>query len=245
MDSSRVQATQKVPRKNDPQGLRARILDVAAELFQVRGYFSTSMQDLMQAAKVSGGALHYHFASKKALGLAVILERVAPTVRETWIDPVRTAASLPAAISRVFAGIAASIEAKARVAGCPLNNLALELALTDPEFRDAVDAVFGEWRAALRDRIGKTPGGARLHRSRRADAAMFIISTYSGAMTQAKTSQSAAPLRSAAEELTRWVRGHNFSQRRRGTHALGPRAQFRAGCAERPPMSRSTPRRTP
>ncbi|MGH8138177.1 MAG: TetR/AcrR family transcriptional regulator [Steroidobacteraceae bacterium] len=210
MKTPRTKATHKVPRKNDPQGLRTRILDVAAEMFQVRGYFSTSMQDLMQGAEVSGGALHHHFASKKALGLAVILERVAPAVRETWVDPVRTAASLPAAVSQVFAQITAGIEARGRVAGCPLNNLALELALADPEFRDAVEAVFAEWRAALGDRIGSTPGGVRLDRSRRAAAAMFIISTYSGAMTQAKTSQSAAPLRSAADELTRWIRERNF-----------------------------------
>jgi hypothetical protein len=123
---------------------------------------------------------------------------------------VRTSESLRTAVSRIFAGIAAGIEARGRVAGCPLNNLALELALADPEFREAVDSVFSEWRAALGDRIGGTPGGARLDQTRRAAAAMFIISTYSGAMTQAKTSQNSAPLRSAADELMRWIRERNF-----------------------------------
>jgi AcrR family transcriptional regulator len=201
----------KLTRKNNPLGLRARILDVAAELFQVRGYHSTSMQDLMQEAAVSGGALHHHFASKKALGLAVIRERVAPTVQEAWIDPVRTAASLEAAVGRVIAEIAAGIERRGRVAGCPLNNLAVELALSDREFRDAMEAIFNEWRRAIGECIARTPGGARLGRSRRVAAAMFIISTYSGAMTQAKTSQSAAPLRYAAVELTRWIRERNFA----------------------------------
>jgi AcrR family transcriptional regulator len=210
MRVSLTKAPHKVRRRNDPQGLRARILDTAAELFQARGYFSTSMQDLMQAAAVTGGALHHHFASKKALGVAVVLERVAPTVRETWIDPVRAAASLPVVISQVFAGITRSIETRGRVAGCPLNNLALELSLADQEFREAVEVVFGEWRAALGDRIGRTPGGARLTRSRRAAAAMFIVSTYSGAMTQAKTSQSATPLQCAGDELARWMRERNF-----------------------------------
>jgi AcrR family transcriptional regulator len=214
-----MKASSKAPRKNDPQGLRARILDVAAEQFQLRGYFSTSMQDLMLAAQVSGGALHHHFPSKKALGLAVILERVAPAVRQTWIDPVRTAASLPAAISRVFGAIAAGIESNGRVGGCPLNNLALELTLTDPQFRDALEAVFLEWRTALTERIGNTRGGARLDRSRRAAAAMFIISTYSGAMTQAKTSQSAAPLRSAAAELSRWIREREYGAEARSNHS--------------------------
>ena len=76
--------------------------------------------------------------------------------------------------------------------------------------RDALEAVFVEWRAALTDRIGNTRGGARLGRSSRAAAAMFIISTYSGAMTQAKTSQSATPLRRTAVELVAWIKESNF-----------------------------------
>lgn len=202
--------TQKPSRKNDPQGLRTRILDVAAELFQRRGYHATSMQDLMNAAGATGGALHHHFPTKKSMGLAVIAERVAPAVRETWIDPVRRGTSLPATISRIFGDIATAVESKGRVLGCPLNNLALELATADPEFREGLQAIFDEWCSALAARIGATRGGAALDRAHRASAASFIISTYSGAMTQAKAAQSAAPLRSAANELTGWVRGRQF-----------------------------------
>jgi TetR/AcrR family transcriptional repressor of nem operon len=198
------------PRKNDPKGVRARILDAAADLFQAHGYYASSIHDVMQASQVSGGALHHHFPSKKALGLAVILERVAPIVRETWIDPLRTTASLPRVIAGVFAGIVAGIEGRGRAAGCPLNNLALEMALKDPEFRDAVEAVFAEWRAVLAERIATSEGGAALDGPRRAAAALFIISAYSGAMAQAKSSQSAMPLRSAAEELLFWIREHRF-----------------------------------
>jgi len=67
-------------RQNDPEGLRARVLDAAADLFEVRGYHATSMKDLMQATGVSGGALHHHFPTKKSLALAVIADRVAPAV---------------------------------------------------------------------------------------------------------------------------------------------------------------------
>jgi hypothetical protein len=44
-------------RQNDPEGLRTRVLDAAADLFEVRGYHATSVKDLMQATGVSGGAL--------------------------------------------------------------------------------------------------------------------------------------------------------------------------------------------
>jgi AcrR family transcriptional regulator len=197
-------------RRNDPKALRNHVLDVAARLFQARGYHATSMHDLLQKTGVSGGALHHHFPTKKSIGLAVISDRIAPTVRETWIDPIRAATSLRKGIASVFAAIIIGVEARDAIAGCPLNNLALELSACDPDFRKAIDAVFSEWQAALMERIGRTSGGARLDRIKRSDAAAFIISAYSGAMTLAKASQSASALRSAAGILARWLRDRDL-----------------------------------
>lgn len=198
-------------RRNDPEGLRNRLLDEAASLFQMRGYHATSIQDVMQKTSVSGGALHHHFPSKKSLALAVISERVAPAVRQTWIDPLRSAPSLGRGIARVFTVIIDGVEARGAVAGCPLNNLALELTTADPAFRDAIDAVFTQWQVALIELIGATRGGSRLGREKRSAAASFIVSAYSGAMTLAKSAQSALPLRNAAGVLSHWLREQDFS----------------------------------
>src|SRR5450755_907676 len=78
-------------RVRDPEAMRRRLLDVAAEAFQSHGYHSTSMHDVMQVAGATGGAVYHHFPSKKALGLAVIRERIAKAVEETWIDPIKSA----------------------------------------------------------------------------------------------------------------------------------------------------------
>jgi TetR/AcrR family transcriptional regulator, transcriptional repressor for nem operon len=193
-------------RQNDPEGFRARVLDVAADLFQSNGYHATSIKDVMQTAGASGGALHHHFPTKKQLALAVIQDRVGPSVRETWIEPVRRAPSFVRGVTGVFDAIIGGLETRGSVAGCPLNNLALELSLSDPELRDAINAVFVEWQSALIERIGNTRGGARLDRAKRTEAAAFIVSVYSGAMTLAKSSQDASPLRSAASVLARWLR---------------------------------------
>ena len=73
-------------RKNDPDAVKARILDAAAELFQILGYSETTTDAIRREAKVSSGALHYHYPTKKHLGLAVVRERVAPAVEAAWID---------------------------------------------------------------------------------------------------------------------------------------------------------------
>ena len=192
-------------RRNDPEGLRARVLDQAARLFQERGYHSTSMHDVMHAAGVSAGALHHHFPTKKSLAEAVLADRVRPAVREAWIDPIRGSPALGEGVAEVFGSIIAGIRSRGSVLGCPLNNLALELALTDPDLRRGVESIFAEWRTALIEGIGATRGGSRLEAQDRAAAANFVISAYSGAMNMAKATQSAAPLADAQQLLSHWL----------------------------------------
>ncbi|MFD2261511.1 TetR/AcrR family transcriptional regulator [Lacibacterium aquatile] len=184
-------------RTNDPEGMRRRVLSVAAEAFQARGYHATSMHDIMALAQMTGGALYHHFPTKKALALAVITETVAAEVQATWIDPLLKAPARQAILG-IFEEIAAGLEDRQRVQGCPVNNLALELSLADPDFRAALKGLFDRWRAALRDRLATeaTPLPA-------SDMADLIVATYSGAMALAKTDQSAAPLRNGALALAK------------------------------------------
>jgi TetR/AcrR family transcriptional regulator, transcriptional repressor for nem operon len=199
-------------RRNDPEGLRARILDEAMRLFQTHGYHATGLRDVMQATGATPGAFHHHFPTKEALALAVIADRVGPAVREAWIDPLRGATPLGEGIRKVFAEIVRGIEQRGSVAGCPLNNLAMELSFSNPQFRDALQAIFQEWEIALAERIAETQGGARLDRAKRAAAASFVIASYSGAMNLAKTMQSALPLRTAATSLAGWLQERGYAR---------------------------------
>ena len=163
------------------------------------------MHDLMKETGVSAGALHHHFPTKKSLALAVLADRVRPAVREVWIDPVRNAPALGKGVADAFRSIIGGMRPQGPVLGCPLNNLALELALTDEDLRRGVESIFAEWRGVLVDRIGGTRGGARLDANRRAAAANFVISVYAGAMNMAKATQNTTPLTDALELLTDWI----------------------------------------
>lgn len=189
----------KSKRINNPQAVRSRILDVAADLFQRYGYNATSVHDVVRGAATTGGALHHHFATKKALGLAVIAERVAPEVDATAIRPIATASSAAAGIRNVFNGVADTLERNRAVTGCPLNNLALELSLADADFREAVNGIFERWRLALSLRLHSDRPEMDLSRAH--DLATLIVASYSGAMAMAKASQSAEPLRACAVQL--------------------------------------------
>lgn len=181
--------------------MRKKVLDVAEESFQTRGYHASSLGDLMAAARVSGGALHHHFPTKKALALAVIDERVAAAVEETWIAPVLAAASAREGVRSVFEAVAAELERQGYVRGCPLNNLAHELSLADPDFRVALAGIFAAWRQAIAGKVMADQRGGREQGTDPLRFAALAIATYSGAMSMAKTAQDATVLRDCLAAL--------------------------------------------
>jgi len=189
-------------RAYDPEGTRGRILDAAAGEFQQRGYHATSMHDIMRIAEVPGGSLYHYFPTKKSLALAVIRERVAESLAETWIEPLRKAPSASQGILAVFDAVAKSIGDQA-VLGCPVNNLALELSLADSDFQHALHAVFDRWQKAIADRLREELAGRKRKTIDSTGLATLVVAVFSGAMSLAKAAQSTAPLRTCRRELVR------------------------------------------
>lgn len=182
-------------RTNDPEGTRRRVLDAAADAFQAKGYHATSIGNLVEAAGVTGGALHHHFATKKAIGLAVISERVSEAVEETWIKPIQEAASARQGARRVFMAVADELDRQGFVRGCPLNNLAHELSLADPDFRVAISLLFGRWRKAIADKVRADQQAGMEEQTDPDRFAALVVASYSGAMAMAKADQDATMLR--------------------------------------------------
>jgi AcrR family transcriptional regulator len=188
-------------RSNDPAAMRARVLDAAAEAFQSHGYHSTSTHDIMRAAGVTGGALHHHFPTKKALAVAVIRERVARAVEQTWIEPIRSAKTAGQGILGVLGQIADGLDHRQVVLGCPLGNLAIELSLGAPDFRDAIQDIFAHWRGTIAARLRADQAAGILPKLDADAFATFVVASYSGAIALAKAEQTADPLRTCARQL--------------------------------------------
>jgi AcrR family transcriptional regulator len=200
------QAPPRHRRSNDPEGVRRRVIDAAYAAFSTHGYHSTSVHDLKREAGATGGALAHHFATKKDLGLAVIRDRVAAAVEETWIRPVLAASTAAEGIQAVFASIIAELGGRGAVSGCPLNNLAIELARHDDDFRVLIDAVFVRWREAIAGKLkADLRAGAEIDLDPEAFA-VLVVASYSGAMAMAKAKQSTEPLKVCAEQLAKVMR---------------------------------------
>lgn len=59
-------------RNKHPEQTIQLILDTASALFFQKGYDKTTLQDIIDATKLSKGAIYHHFASKEAIIIAVV-----------------------------------------------------------------------------------------------------------------------------------------------------------------------------
>jgi AcrR family transcriptional regulator len=193
-------------RRNDPEGLRDRVVNAAFHAFTTRGYHAVSVHDLREAASVSGGAYAHHFPTKKALALLVIERQVLEAVRKAWIEPVMSARTAATGIAGAIAAIIAELEEKQAVMGCPLNNLALELAGGDKDFQAALRSIFAAWRKALADKMRADVAGGNARYVDPDAAAAFVVAAYSGAMALAKATQSVEPLKLCTKQLVVYLK---------------------------------------
>jgi AcrR family transcriptional regulator len=81
---------------------RKQLLDVALEVFAVRGFHPTSMNDLAEAAGVTKPVLYQHFGSKRELYLE-LLEDVGGRLREAIAKATSEAAGPREQVERGFA----------------------------------------------------------------------------------------------------------------------------------------------
>ena len=165
---------------------RERIIAEAMRLFWEKGYLSTSIADILQAAEANSGSLYHAFPSKQDLLLAV-LETYRTGIHPMLLDPVWEQVEDP--IERVFALLAKYRELLEQTAcfyGCPIGSLALELHEPDPPVREALAANFSAWTDAIEECLAEASPRLPTDVDRRGLAA-FVLTTMEGGVMLART----------------------------------------------------------
>lgn len=117
---------------------RATIITAAADLFDRHGYESTSLSDIVAHAKVTKGALYFHFAAKEDLAHA-ILELQAQAAQQLVADvESRGYTSLESLIRATFGIARLAVED-------PVPRAGLRLAAADVTPRPPLRHPFTEW----------------------------------------------------------------------------------------------------
>jgi len=179
---------------------RDRLVYAALRLFAEKGYASTSVADVRQAADVHSGSLYHFFPGKQDLLLAV-LDAYRHGIDPMLLQPAWKDVNDP--IEKIFALLASYRRALVQTDcqyGCPIGSLALELHEPDPAVRELLALNFAGWVRAVRGCLD----AARDRLPANLDAnglAEFVLTTMEGAVMQARTHRSIRYFDSSVRQL--------------------------------------------
>jgi TetR/AcrR family transcriptional repressor of nem operon len=179
---------------------RDRLVEAARTLFWKHGYASTGIAQILKAADAGSGSLYYFFPTKEDLLLAV-LEWYQDNLWPAVVQPVFDRVSDP--IERIFGildGYRQGLLATDFHRGCPIGNLALELADSHPAARELLSANFDGWRKAVEQCLAEASGRLPASLDREA-LALFVLTTMEGAVMLARAYRSIEPYDAAVTQL--------------------------------------------
>jgi TetR/AcrR family transcriptional repressor of nem operon len=122
-------------------GTADQILDLAEMLIQTRGYSAFSYQDISDALGITKASIHYHFASKADLGIAVVdryVDRFGAALVAIAEDQSQPSMAMLDFYVEPYVGYAKTPDQV-----CLCGALAGEILVLPPELRARVDRFFG------------------------------------------------------------------------------------------------------
>lgn len=186
---------------------RERIVELAATVFSERGFFGSSMTDLLRATGLQKGGLYNHFDSKEQLALAAFDHSVRKIEQryERALDGVPGAVDRLLAIVDVIRGL---VEDRSLPGGCPILTTAIEADDTMPALRGRACEAMTRWQKL----IGATVKAGVARGELRADAdpyevATILTATLEGAVFLSKLYGDDAHMRRAVGHVSAYVRG--------------------------------------
>ena len=176
----------------------------ALTLFAQKGYASTSVADILQAAGVNAGSLYHFFPGKQDVLLAV-LDAYLRGIHPMLLAPAWKGVADP--VERVFALLERYREHLVTTEctyGCPIGSIALELHEPDPAVRALLAANFAGWVSAIEQCF--IEAGDRLPDDvdRRA-LAIFALTTMEGGVMVSRTDRTTDAFDDAVRMLRDYV----------------------------------------
>jgi len=174
---------------------RQTLVNIGTALFTQKGFGSTGLDEIVQAADVPKGSFYYYFESKDVFAHAVIRNYAAYFAKK--LDRTLNDATLsPLARLRAFTADATDgvmrFEFKR---GCLVGNLGQEMASLEEAFRILLLAVLSDWRERFRQCIAEAQADGEVRtRVDPAALARFFWSAWEGAVLCAKLERSRDPL---------------------------------------------------
>ncbi len=169
---------------------RGKILFAAYKEIHCQGFQAASLSNILAHTGVTKGALYHHFPNKTELGYAVVDEVIARRIHQSFIEPLQ---NFDNPIDGFIEMIRSSGEAFSITdinLGCPLTNLAQEMAAIDEGFRTRLIDIYEKWHQSIADVMSEAKkSGQIIDEADPYTLAVTIAATMEGAINAAKVAQ--------------------------------------------------------
>lgn len=178
---------------------RQRIVELAAPIFNQRGYAGCSMQDVMEATGLEKGGLYRHFASKEDLAAEAFRFslRNSTKLRTDGLESIASALERLRHIVRQFVEVPSPTPG-----GCPLMNTAIDADDGNPVLRKLAQDAIADWKERLAAIVEE---GIRRREIRRSvdphRVANTMVASLEGGLMISRIEGSRAPLRDVQQSL--------------------------------------------
>jgi len=176
---------------------REKLLDVAFDEIYYNGYYSTSVDKILNKASMNKGSMYHFFKSKKELALAVIKERVYDYIENKYMVLLKHDENIIEELLKLI---------KDRknfdfVCGCKVNNLVQELSSKDKEFKTALEIVYFRFEKIIEEVLSKAIQNNEIQHDDVKVLAMYVVASIEGCLITAKKSHNADMFHSCISQL--------------------------------------------
>jgi len=171
-------------------GTKDRIMDSSAELFRRQGYTGTGIKQILAGANAPFGSLYHFFpGGKEQLG-AETIRSSGQLYIQLFATIVMQAPDVPSAVSAFFSGAAETLVETDYADACPIATVALEVASTNEQLREACADVFDSWIAGATQYFA----AAGIPQSTARELAISMLCLLEGAFVFCRAMRSTEPL---------------------------------------------------
>lgn len=174
---------------------RQKIIEIGAELVYRQGFNFTGLSQILSAAEVPKGSFYHYFGSKEEFGLEIIKYHTARLAqiagqffKDQGLSPLER-------IRAFFAELCKRTREGEYTCGCPIGNLTQEMSDLSPAFRERLFETVSQIKQVLAGQIALAQEAGEIDPdSEPTDLALYLISSYQGALLMKKVCLDSDPL---------------------------------------------------
>ena len=190
---------------------RNELIRVGKTIVAQQGFKAASLNEILTTAGVPKGSFYYYFSSKEDFGLAIV-DDFAREYRERLESILEDSQSSPLTrLHNYFDWKIEEMAAQRCTDGCLIGNLAQELSAQNEIFRDRLSRIFTEWETYFARCLQAADAAGEIECDRCDDLAKFILSSWEGAILQAKVTKSVVPMQTFVRVLFEQILPKSFS----------------------------------